>query len=62
MTIAVFENTGCRCINIEVVDDDEFENDEQFIVSLSTDDTSVDISPQSSSATVTITDNDGMMM
>ena len=60
VTIAVFENTGCRCINIEVVDDNVFENDEQFTVSIFTYyDASVDISPRSSSATVTITDNDG---
>ena len=60
VTIALFENTGCRCINVEVVDDSVFENDEQFTVSLFTYyDISVDISPQSSSATITITDNDG---
>ena len=60
VTIAVCENTDCRCIDIELVDDNVFENNEQFTVNLSTDDASAAISPQSSSTTVTITDNDGI--
>ena len=45
-----------QCIDIAITNDNVLENDENFVLQLSTEDTAVDLSP--SSTTVTITNDD----
>ena len=51
------EGTQTQCSYIEILDDDEIEFDEQFLISLSTINPQVTIS--NGAATVTIVDDDG---
>ena len=50
-------NSATRCADISITDDDVFEGDQTFIVTLTTPDTSVVLG--STDTVVTITDNDG---
>lgn len=58
LTISGLASGEESCFSIEAIDDNLFEDPEDFTVHLSTDDASVIISAVY--ATVTITDNDGM--
>ena len=48
------------CVNVSLLSDDVLENDEVFLVQLSTKDSSVNLNPQQ--AEVTITNNDSMCL
>ena len=48
------------CFNISVVDDNIYENPEDFFINLDTEDPSVDVDPDRQNGTAEITDNDGM--
>ena len=46
-----------QCVEVAIVNDDELENEEQFTVTITTDEDRVTLEPDST--TVTITDDDG---
>ena len=47
------------CINISVVNDDIYEDPEDFFINLDTEDPSVDVNPDRRNGTAEITDDDG---
>ena len=59
-TQLVFTSAETLCVNISIENDAVLEENEVFIVELSTNDPEVNLSP--SSASVTILDNDGNLV
>ena len=47
------------CVNVSIIDDDVYEDDETFHVTVSTDDVQVIIEPEQEIGNVTIIDEDG---